>query len=118
MGLERFRGVEPYWYLASPYSKYPDGLDAAFREACRVTAYLIQNKIPVYSPIAHTHPVAIYGKMNPIDHDIWLPADLPLMNAAGGLIVVEMESWEDSFGIGEEIKAFKGRPIKHLEWPL
>jgi hypothetical protein len=36
-----------YWYLATPYSKYPGGLTEAFVAACRLTAKLIKNHIPV-----------------------------------------------------------------------
>ena len=106
-----------YWYLASPYSKYPAGLEAAFQEVCRQTALLIRHGIPVYSPIAHTHPIAIHGGMDPLDHGIWLPADLPLMRAAHGLIVCQMATWDQSYGIGEEIKEFTklGLPIIYME---
>jgi hypothetical protein len=105
-----------YWYLASPYSKYPEGINAAFEEICRQTALLIRNKIPVYSPIAHTHPVAIHGAIDPYAHDIWLPADEPLMNGAMGLIVCTMDTWRDSYGIGVEIKAFEaaGKPVVYM----
>ncbi len=106
-----------YWYLATPYSKYPGGIHAAHKLACEQTALLITAKVPVYSPIAHTHDIAIYGKLNPLDHSIWLPADEPLMHAAKGLIVLRAESWEQSYGIGEEIKAFRAaeKPIVFMD---
>lgn len=98
---------DSFWYLASPYSKYPAGLEAAFQEVCRQAALLVHHGIPVYSPIAHTHPIAIHGGTDPLDHGIWLPADLPMMRAAyRGLIVCKMPTWEISYGIGEEIKEF------------
>jgi len=107
-----------FWYLATPYSKYPGGLDAAFEEAAKTTAKLIRLGMRIYCPIAHTHPVARYGKIDPYDHAIWLPADKPFMDAAAGLIVVKMPSWEESYGISEEIKAFKaaGKPVMFMEW--
>ena len=111
--------VETYWYVATPYSNYIGGLDAAFLAACRVTAALIKAGIRVYCPIAHTHPVAIHGGLDPLDHAIWMPADRPLMEAASGLIVVKMQGWGESRGVQEEIKVFKnaGKPIHYLEWP-
>lgn len=107
-----------FFYLATPYSKYPGGLEAAFIEACRATAKLIREGRRVYSPIAHTHPVAIHGGIDPYDHGIWLPADAPFMDTAEGLIVVKMKGWEESYGISEEIKAFElaGKPIEYMEW--
>lgn len=106
-----------YWYLASPYSKFPQGLDAAFRAVSENAALLVRNKIPVYSPIAHTHPIAIFGGMDPLDHSIWLPADEPFMRGARGLIVLRMATWEASYGIGEEIKEFRtaDKPIIYMD---
>lgn len=106
-----------YWYLATPYSKYPQGLEAAHKLACEQAAFLIAAKIPVYSPIAHTHPIAVYGDMDPFDHGIWLPADEPLMKAAMGLIVLRAIGWDKSFGISEEIKAFNaaGKPLIYMD---
>lgn len=107
----------PFWYLATPYSKYPDGLEAAFRAACEQTALLIRAGVPVFSPIAHTHPVAMAGNMDPLDHSIWLPADEPMMKAAHGLIVCKLPSWERSYGIECERIAFEGahKPVIYME---
>lgn len=106
-----------YLYLATPYSKFPGGIEAAFKMACRATARLIRAGIPVFSPIAHCHSVAYHGCIDPLDHKIWLPADLPLMMAATGLIVYRAESWAQSFGIGEEIKVFEAdrKPVLYLD---
>lgn len=48
-------------YLATPYSKFEGGLEAAFRAAAEVAAKLVRQGESVYSPICHTHPIAIYG---------------------------------------------------------
>ena len=45
-----------FWYLASPYSKYPEGTQAAFEMACWQAGLLIRAGVPVFSPIAHSHP--------------------------------------------------------------
>lgn len=95
------------WYLATPYTDYYAGREAAFHEACRQTALLIKAGIGVFCPIAHSHPVAQFGGIDPTDHKIWLPADAPLMDAAFGLIVCMMEGWEDSRGVAHEIVAFR-----------
>jgi hypothetical protein len=108
---------DSYWYLASPYSKYPGGLDEAFKEVCRAAASLIRAGVRVYSPIAHTHPIAIHGNIDPYDHGIWLPADEPFMKKASGLIVLRAESWEKSYGISVEIEEFRkaGKPIVYMD---
>src|SRR3954464_3893738 len=67
-------------YLATPYSKYEHGnLELALREAARLAAQLMLSGVRVYSPIAPTHPLAIYGDVDPLDHDIWLPFDEAMM---------------------------------------
>jgi len=105
--------VTGFWYLASPYSKYAAGIEEAFRAICREAALLVAAGVPVFSPIAHTHPIAVHGEIDPLAHAIWLPADRPMMNAACGLIVCQMPGWEESYGIGVEVEHFQhaGKPI-------
>jgi hypothetical protein len=93
-------------YLATPYSKYPKGIEAAFRDACVLASRLISWGMKVYSPISHTHPIATYGGLDPFDHSIWLPLDFVIMDRSDNLLVAHMSGWEDSYGIGEEIKYF------------
>lgn len=104
-------------YLATPYSKYPEGLEIAFRRASALAARLMLRGLKVYSPIAHTHPLAIHGGVNPLDHSIWLPFDEAIMKKADALLVARMKSWERSYGISEEIKFFNaaGKPVHHLD---
>jgi hypothetical protein len=106
-----------FWYLATPYSKYPAGLEAAFHLALDAAGLLIRAKVPVYSPIAHTHPIAILTGMDPLDHAIWLPADKPMMDAAGGLIMLRAESWEQSYGMKHELNLFQGakKPVVWMD---
>lgn len=96
-----------FWYLATPYSKYPQGIEQAYRDACREAAILVKAKIPFYSPIAHTHPIAIQGDIDPFDHNIWLPACRPILDAAKGIIVCQLEGWSESYGVAVEILAFR-----------
>lgn len=105
-----------FWYLATPYSLYPTGIQAAFTDACHAAASLIRAGVPVFCPIAHTHPIAMVGEIDPLDHEIWLPADRPMMDAAKGLIVCKLYGWEESRGVAFEIETFKaaGKPILYL----
>lgn len=106
-----------FWYLATPYSKYEQGIEAAFQHACENTALLIKAGIPVFSPIVHTHPVARHGGINPLDHGIWMAADAPFMSVAIGCIVCMLPGWEESYGVRCEIATFQaaGRPILYME---
>lgn len=106
-----------FWYLATTYSVHPEGIEKAFEMAARVAAALVRQGVRVFSPIIHTHPVAVYGGLNPYDHSIWLPADKPLMDAAKGLIVWKSEGWKHSKGIAYEIEEFTkaGKPVVFLD---
>lgn len=125
--LERMAGTLPrpsgvlaqyrLCYLATPYTKYKGGIDIAFAEAARIAALLLTTGVRVYSPIAHTHPLAIYGNLDPLDHSIWLPFDEAMMEAADCLIVARMDGWDVSYGVKHEIEFFtrEGKPVIHID---
>ncbi len=104
-------------YLATPYSKYHLGISQAFIDAAKLAARLMLSGIKVYSPIAHTHPIATYGRIDPHDHAIWLPFDEAMMTVCNTLIVAHMEGWDQSFGISCEIEFFEKarKPIFDLD---
>jgi hypothetical protein len=104
-------------YLATPYSKYPAGIERAFEDAARLAARLMLAGVKVYSPIAHTHPLAVYGKVDPLDHSIWMPFDEAMMAVADVLMIAEMEGWQESKGIAHEIEFFEraGQAIFQLD---
>lgn len=107
----------PLVYLATPYSKYRFGIEHAFRDASALAAKLLKLGVKVYSPIAHTHPLAIYGSIDPLDHGIWLPFDEAMMTASHALIVAQMQGWRDSKGVLHEIKFFaeQRKPVFYLD---
>ena len=106
-----------YWYLASPYTKYPRGTDLAFVEISAITGRLLKAGVPIFCPIAHSHPIAIYGELDRLDHTVWLPLDEHQMHNAIGCIVATMNTWETSYGVAQELKHFNGRgaPILYLD---
>lgn len=108
-----------FWYVATPYTRYPDGLQSAFEAACLATADLMRRGVPCLSPIAHSHPVATIGGIDPVDHELWVRNDAPLVHAACGCLVITMPGWHDSRGVAHEIAEFTqaGKPIFFLEWP-
>lgn len=105
--------VNSFWYLATPYRNYIPGRTAAYIMACRLAARLIHRGISVYTPIGHSHPIAEYGGLDAVDHDLWMQIDAPFVTAARGLIVATMEGWEDSAGVQFELNQFfkAGKPI-------
>lgn len=107
----------PLVYLATPYSKYEPGIEQAFVDASALSARMMSAGVKVYSPIAHTHPLAIHGNLDPYDHTIWLPFDQAMMDASAACVVATMPGWQESFGIQHEIKWFgdAGRPIFYVD---
>lgn len=96
-----------FYYLASPYS-HPDPIVRAHRYevAKYVTGLLVgRHRIPVYSPIAHSHHFAIEQRL-PEEHDFWLSYDRHIANRAYGLLVLCQEGWEESKGIAMEQEWF------------
>lgn len=106
-----------YWFIATPYSKHPDGLDAAFLAACKARGLLLQHHIPCYSPIAHSHPVAMACGLDPRDLSIWLPAEKPIRAGACGVIMLREVSWDTSEGMKIEWDEFKeaGKPVVWMD---
>ena len=106
-----------FYYLATPYTKYPGGTEAAFTMACQQAALLLRAGIIVYSPIAHMHSVAVRGGMDTSYATPWLDFDAPLMDAAKGIIVCRMAGWKASLGVMHERETFQaaGKPIVYME---
>lgn len=106
-----------FYYVATPYTKYPGGTEEAFHEAARQTGRLLKAGVMAFSPIVATHAVAQYGGIpHEIDNPMWLRLDEALMRAAAGLIVVMMNGWEQSVGVAHEIDFFErvGKPIIYM----
>lgn len=102
-----------FWYLASPYSKYPLGHEAAFQEIAKQAGELMALGLYIYCPIAHSHPICVNSPIAIDDYDVWLPNDKAVFQYAKGMLVCKMDTWETSHGVQWEIKEFTGwkKPI-------
>ena len=103
-------------YLATPYSKYKHGPDAAHREACENAAVLIGSGLRVFCPIAHSHPIAHHGRLPKMDHDLWLGQDSSMMERCEIIVICQMEGWQDSYGVEWEKNQFReaGKPVLYM----
>jgi Domain of unknown function (DUF1937) len=90
-----------FWYLASPYSKYPGGTCCAYDLAVENTELLLQAGITVMSPIVHNHLFNMRAR-KPYDWDFWWPIDSVYLKASKGLIFLMAESWHISWGMAAE----------------
>ena len=106
-------------YLASPYSVPEDGKyslgsvsNAAspelkherFVKACKIAAELMAYGHQVFSPIAHSHSVELYGMNGHVyPGDFWLKQDFAILKAVDAMYIYQLKGWEHSKGIREEI---------------
>jgi hypothetical protein len=107
-----------FWYLATVYSSYPEGKEAARKEALAYANMLIQAEVPTFSPVVHSHPIAEETANLPaFSHLIWMPQDLAILRGASGLLIAPMLGWRLSKGIGIEVEEAKrlGLPIYILD---
>ena len=104
-----------FWYLATPYRKFPGGLDAAWRLACDQTAAFVTAGIPVFSPIAHFHGVGRSPAcgVDPTDSAAWVLINQPFMAASVGMIRLQAPGWDQSDGMWLEETWFRAqaRPV-------
>lgn len=103
-------------YVGSPYTKYPAGIEAAFATVCSLMGKLLARGLKAYSPIALTHPIAIHGRIDPLDHQFWLAYDAAMMAKSDAMIVAMMDGWEMSYGVRHEIETFQAanKPVFFL----
>ena len=104
-------------YVATPFSKYSDGLAAAYEDACQVVGDLLRYNINAFSPIVHSYGISEHANIDPLDHKFWMRVDKPYMEKCDALIVMQLDGWDESVGIGMEIKAFReaGKPIHFIK---
>lgn len=104
-------------YLASPYS-HPDYAVrmTRFVQVCALAARLIRQGYLVFSPIAHTHPIAINGDL-PLGFDYWEQFDTRLIGVCDEVWVYKLPGWEQSVGIQAEISiaAELGKPVSYVD---
>ena len=104
-------------YLATPYTKYTAGLQCAFEDAARLAGEMVIRGVHVFSPIAHGHPISMYGGVQALNHPLWLTYDKKFMDLCEACVVGKLDGWEDSFGVAHEIEAFLGacKPIYFID---
>ena len=103
-------------YLASPYShERPEIRAARYEEICYLAGFFITNGYVIYSPITHTHPIAIRMGL-PTDWNFWKKFDETILFRCEALWIATMKGWINSTGIENEIKIAKrlGIPISYV----
>ena len=91
-------------YTALPYSHFdPAVREHRFRTACRVAAILMKHRIPVFSPLSHSVPIAEFVGDVEDDHEFWMSMDIPILHRCDELLVVALDGWAESKGVRREM---------------
>jgi hypothetical protein len=104
-------------YLATPYTHTdPDIREFRFHEINVVAAHIMKSGIYVFSPISHTHPIAVAGDL-PIDWSYWENYDRTFLEWCDELWVYCSEGWEESKGVRVEIEVAKEmeKPVRFID---
>lgn len=107
-----------YEYLASPYTHPDRKIELArYRAAEAATAWLLQQRIWVYSPIVHCHALAVQFHL-PTDAEFWGEYNKVMLSKADGILILALDGWEDSRGVTAECEiASKLRMSMHFMKP-
>ena len=91
-------------YLAVPYS-HPDPAvrEDRFHQVNQAASVLMRAGLHVFSPVSHTHPIALAGGL-PLGWDYWQEYDREILSACGALVVFCLEGWQRSAGVAGEMK--------------
>lgn len=105
MDVRDLRGLV---YLASPYTHRDMGVqEQRYREVCRVAGELMRAGVKVFSPIAHSHPIAQVAVL-PGHWDFWQAQCIDMIERCDCVLVLMLPGWNASRGIHEEVAfAFK-----------
>ena len=89
-------------YLASPYS-HPDAAvrHARYEAACDHAVHMLRAGRLVYSPVAHSYPLAERGL--PGDWAFWAEHSRAMLARCTGITVLTLPGWEDSVGVQAEL---------------
>jgi len=104
-------------YLATPYSHPELAVQRLrFEQVSRLAAELMSRGVYVYSPISHTHPIAMAGYL-PTGWDFWEAHNRTMLSRCDRLVVYMQDGWEESVGVAAEIAMAEefGLPIEYLE---
>jgi len=90
-------------YLASPYSHDdPKIREERFNKVNKAAASLMSQGLIIFSPISHTHPIALAGAL-PLGWAFWHEYDYEFISMCNKVLVLKLEGWENSIGVNAEI---------------
>lgn len=112
--------MKPLTYLAVPYThENPQIREWRFNKANEAAAYLMKKGLLVFSPISHSHPIAVTSGL-PTDWEYWKKFCNAYLSHCNKIIILMLEGWEESVGVQNEIKIAEeyGIEIEYLKFDI
>lgn len=105
-------------YLATPYSHNdPTVRLQRFETINKIAADILRLGFHVYSPISHTHPIAMVAGDLPNTWEFWEQYDIEFLKWADQLWVYMADGWKESKGVQAEIRLamMMGKPVFFMD---
>jgi nucleoside 2-deoxyribosyltransferase len=103
-------------YLACPYT-HPDPIvmQQRFEQVNKVAARLMSEGYIVFSPISHSHPIALAGELTQ-DLDFWMAQNRAFIEWCDELYVAMIPGYRESKGVWRELQiaAELGKPVAYI----
>ncbi len=94
-----------YYYISNPYNGSASQMDERARVAAHACGTLLRRGIHAWSPIVHNHAlVRDFSFTLEERRSLMLPFDFTLLRKARGMIVLTIDGWKESYGVGAEIE--------------
>lgn len=110
-------------YLACPYSHKTDPTmpERRYEYVTRVAAYFMTKGHNIFSPITHSHPIAVLSKSLGLgvpmyDWDFWKKQDFDVLRHCSELWILQINGWKESVGVNAEADLARtlGIPVKFI----
>jgi nucleoside 2-deoxyribosyltransferase len=77
---------------------------------------MFRDGVMVFSPIAHTHPIAMHGEL-PTSFEFYAAYDEMMISRCDAVVILMLDGWRESVGVTAEIEIAKrlGKPIALIE---
>ena len=105
-------------YLAGPYSDPSESVvEHRYDAHLEAAAQLIAAGSLVFSPIAHTHPLAMAHEL-PADFDFWRQFDERMIDACDKVVVLCIDGWDRSTGVQAELEYARAQGKEIRMWSV
>lgn len=91
-------------YLATPYTSPNCFIEAVrFKKVSKKAGELIKLGYIVFSPISHSHPIALEHASMPRNAKFWMKQSREFIKWCDVVCVLKLEGWKDSVGVSAEM---------------